>query len=365
MKICLLSITASHYRSRVYSLMDKEFCCSFIFGQDNTTVKRMDTTILRNSVDVPNVYVRNTKWYYQKGVVKFTKGYDSIINDLGIFCLSSWQLLIASKFRGQKIYHWDHGWYGRESWIKKIVKRIYFGLADGSFIYGDYAIREMKKNGFNGKKLFPIHNSLDYQRQLEIRKNIKKDSIYENYFGNDHPVLIVIGRLNLRKQLSLLVDAVSLLKNREKTYNIVLVGDGENKKLLESQVVSKGLQNQVWFYGACYDEEKNAKLIFNADMCVVPGDIGLTAIHCMMFGVPVITHNYFPNQGPEFEVIKEGVTGCFFERNNVESLAESISKWFENNKDRRSDVRLACYKEIDEKWTPEYQINVIKKVIYE
>ncbi|MCF2660288.1 glycosyltransferase [Parabacteroides distasonis] len=324
----------------------------------------MDTTILRHSVDVPNVYIRNTKWYYQKGVVKLTKGYDCFINDLGIFCLSSWQLLIVSKFRGQKIYHWDHGWYGRESWVKKLVKRIYFGLADGSFIYGDYAIREMKKNGFNGNKLFPIHNSLDYQRQLEIRRNIKKDSIYEKYFGNNYPILIVIGRLNLRKQLALLVDAVSRLKDRGKIYNIVLIGDGEDKNQLEKQVINKGIQNQVWFYGACYDEEKNAKLIFNADMCVVPGDIGLTAIHCMMFGVPVITHNYFPNQGPEFEVIKEGVTGSFFNHNNIVSLSITIDKWFEHHLNDRESVRQNCYNEIDENWTPEYQINVLKKVVY-
>ena len=155
------------------------------------------------------------------------------------------------------------------------------------------------------------------------------------------------------------------MKNRGKTYNIVLVGDGEDKKQLETLVVSKGLQNQVWFYGACYDEEKNAKLIFNADMCVVPGDIGLTAIHCMMFGVPVITHNYFPNQGPEFEVIKEGITGSFFNHNDIVSLSITIENWFEHHLKDRESVRQMCYNEIDENWTPEYQINVLKKVIYE
>ena len=56
--------------------------------------------------------------------------------------------------------------------------------------------------------------------------------------------------------------------------------------------------------GECYSEETNAKLIYNADLCVAPGNIGLTAIHVMMFGCPAITHNDFKWQMPEFEAIK-------------------------------------------------------------
>jgi glycosyltransferase involved in cell wall biosynthesis len=76
--------------------------------------------------------------------------------------------------------------------------------------------------------------------------------------------------------------------------NAVLIGDGEDRLRLEGIVKERGVNKQVWFYGACYDEKQNAELIYNADMCVVPGDVGLTAIHSMMFGTPVISHNYFP-----------------------------------------------------------------------
>lgn len=364
MKICLLSITASHYRYRVYSEMDKQMNIDFIFGKDDTTVKRMDTSILRNSIDVPNIYIKNSNWYYQPGLLKLIKGYDCVINDLGIFCLSAWKLLLLSKFRRQKVYHWDHGWYGRESFIKKWIKRVYFGLANGAFIYGDYAIRLMEENGFNPEKLYPIHNSLDYQSQLALRNSVKKTDIFKNYFGNSNPVLIMVGRLNLRKNINYLIEAVAQLKSKGQMYNIVLVGDGENRKSLQDLVQQLNIKNQVWFYGACYDESINAELIYNSDMCVIPGDIGLTAIHCMMFGVPVVSHDYFPNQGPEFEVIKEGVTGSFFKHNDMDSLVDTICRWFDRHAADRENVRKACYKEIDEKWTPEYQINVLKKVIY-
>ena len=360
-----MSITASHYRSRVYQEMQKQMNCHFIFGLDKTTVKRMDTSVLSQVEEIPNKYIGNTNWYTQSGLIKKTKEFDCLINDLGIFCVSAWILLIIARLRKQKIYNWDHGWYGRETLIKKILKRVYFGLATGSFIYGEYAIDLMKKNGFNGDKLHPIHNSLDYDRQLTIRKSIKPSSIYKEHFGNDYPVLIMIGRLNLRKNLNQLIEAVASLKDKSIIYNVVLVGDGEDKKPMQDLVNKHNINNQVWFYGACYDEIKNAELLYNADMCVVPGDIGLTAIHAMMFGLPVISHDYFPNQGPEFEVIKEGKTGSFFKHNDIESLADTISNWFALHSNDRDKVRQACQSEIDKSWTPQYQLNVLKKVIYE
>ena len=323
----------------------------------------MDTSELNNVLNVPNRYLFKSLVYFQPKVVRATKKHHIIINDLGLFCITSWILLIISKFRRQKVYHWDHGWYGRENLIKKIIKRLYFGLADGSFIYGDYAVELMKKNGFNSEKLHVIHNSLDYDAQLNLRKLISPSLIYQEHFGNNNPVLIMIGRLNMRKNLHQLLEAVALLRNTGMCYNIVLVGDGEDKPRLEELSVKLGISNQVWFYGACYDEIQNAELIYNADMCVVPGDIGLTAIHAMTFGVPVVSHDHFPNQGPEFEVIKKGLTGDFFKHNDVQSLSDTIDKWFATHKNDRAEVRKKCYAEIDSQWTPQYQINVIKRVI--
>lgn len=344
--------------------MDKQMNCDFIFGKDSTTVKRMDTSILKNSEDLPNKRIGGTKWYTQPGLLDKVKNYDVIINDLGIYCISSWIFTLLSKFKKQKVYIWDHGYYGKESKIRTWIKRIYFGLADGSFIYGDYAIRLMKEKGFNGKKLYPIHNSLDYQCQIELRNVVKRSPIFKNHFGNNNYNLFFVGRLTPIKHLDLILDAMSICNKRCQYYNLTFIGDGTEADRLKAKTKKLGLNNQVWFYGPCYDEKELSSLIYNADLCVAPGNIGLTAIHSMVFGTPCVTHNNFPYQMPEFEAIKPDETGCFFKHNDVESLADTITVWFEKHANDRDNVRKACYKEIDENWTPEYQINVLKKVIY-
>jgi glycosyltransferase involved in cell wall biosynthesis len=121
-------------------------------------------------------------------------------------------------------------------------------------------------------------------------------------------------------------------------------------------------EDVVWFYGACYDEEKLAELLYNADLCVSPGNVGLTAMHSMVYGLPVLTHNKFEWQMPEFEAIIEGKTGSFFEYDNLKSLETSISGFFKNVTDRET-IRKNCFAVIDSKFNPHIQLNVIRNVL--
>lgn len=243
------------------------------------------------------------------------------------------------------------------------MKRIYFGLANKVFLYGNYARKVAISQGFPENKLVVIHNSLDHSEQLELRKRLKPTDIYHSHFGNDYPVLIFIGRLTAVKRLDMLIDAVKILKDKGHDYNVVFVGDGEKRNELEKIVSDNGLQSRFWFYGACYDDHKNAQLIYDADLCVAPGNVGLTAMHTMVFGTPVLTHDNFPMQMPEFEAIQANKTGAFFNFGNTRSLANEIDNWFKSTVGKREEIRQACYDEIDNYWTPEYQINVIKNNI--
>ena len=119
--------------------------------------------------------------------------------------------------------------------------------------------------------------------------------------------------------------------------------------------------DKVWFYGVCYDEKTNAELIYNADLCVSPGNVGLTAMHSLVFGCPVITHNCFEWQMPEYEAIQAGVTGDFFTMDDTDDLTMVISRWFARKMDSREEVRKACFNEIDSNWNPYYQMDIIKK----
>lgn len=357
---------ASHYREAIFLLMDNAFDVHYLFGESLDDIKQMDTSSLRGEVEKSKNYKVFGGWYWQKGVVsKIWRNFDKYVLIGDTRALSTWVFALIAYLSGKSrnVYFWTHGWYGKETWLESYVKKVYFRLAKGGiFLYGNYARNLMIEEGFKPEKLYTIHNSLDYNRQIQIRQSLRPMAIYKDRFSNNHKNLIFIGRLTPVKKLDLILYSLRICADKGHNYNLTFVGDGEKRRYLESLSEKLGLHDKVWFYGSCYDEEENAKLIFNADLCVSPGNIGLTAIHSMVYGTPVITHDSFSYQMPEFEVIHKGKTGDFFAYNDVTSLANSLISWFEHHPNRQT-TRTACYKEIDESWTPSYQLNVLNSVL--
>lgn len=362
-KVCLIYNYAQHYRTSIFRLIDSEYNCSWYFGDSMSDVKKMDYSLLNGDVHESHTY-RFGSLSFQRGVIGLLhKNYSHYLILPDTHSISSWLFLILSKFhRKKKVYIWTHGWYGKESKIERFLKHILYKLPNGGiFLYGNYAKNLMIKEGFDPACMFVIHNSLAYEKQLTLRSQLNSTRIFKNHFRNDNRNLIFIGRLTSVKKLDMILLAIDNCNRQGHRFNITFIGDGPEKHNLQNCVEALNLSTQVWFYGACYDETVIGELIYNADLCISPGNVGLTAIHAMVFGTPVMTHNDFKHQMPEFEAIKEGVTGDFFNANDVESLTHKIIQWFQSDGKNRESVREACFKEIDTEWTPQFQLSVLKE----
>lgn len=363
-KLCLIYNTAPRYREAIFRAIDAEYDCDWYFGPTKSDIKEMDTSQLKN-VSYYKTYGNPLKWYWKRHYLRllFRKDYSNYFMLAETRSISDWIFFwLAFKFfKKKKFYIWTHGWYGKETGIDAKMKLWLYRHVDGTFVYGDRAKKLLIEESIPEEKLFAIHNSLQYDEQKALREGIAPSGLYKEHFGNNNPTIIFIGRLTKVKKLDMIVDALSHLKAKGENYNLVFVGDGVEKQNLLGKVESLGLKDNVWFYGACYDEKQNAELIYNADLCVSPGNVGLTAMHTLVFGCPVITHNCFEWQMPEYEAIQSGVTGDFFEMDKVEALTECISKWFAAKADKREEVRKACFNEIDTNWNPYYQMDVIKQ----
>lgn len=365
MRLCIIYNFAQHYRTNIFTLIEKEFDCDWVFGDAMGDVRKMDYSLLHGNVMETHTKRLLGGWYWQpKVVLRLFRGYDHYILLGETRALSTWVFCILARILKprKKVYFWSHAWYGKETRVEKMVKKILFHLPNGGiFCYGNYARSLMIDEGFDSKKLFTIHNSLAYDKQISIRKELKASVVYEEHFGNKNNNLYFVGRLTPVKKLDQILRAMDISRNRGVKYNLTLIGGGDKINELKALTTELALESQVWFYGPCYDENELSSLIYNADLCVAPGNIGLTAMHSMVFGTPCITHNDFPYQMPEFEAIKEGVTGTFFKRDDVEDLANKIDDWFRAKGAERETVRNACMREIDSEWNPYYQIEVLKK----
>jgi len=363
--ICCIFNIGPHYRAPIYKLMDEELECDFYFGDRITSsIKIMDYHILKGyKKTVRNIPIPKTGFTWQKGVWRLVfKPYKHYIITGSPGFLSSWLLILVARLLGKKVHAWTHGMKGNNTRFGTLIEKKFYHLCHTLLLYGNFSKKIMLKEGFSENKLIPIYNSLDYVKQVEVRQGLSMSNIYIDHFKNENPVIVYIGRIQKSKKLDLLVEALLKLKNQNIMCNLCIIGPNiDNDNDIAELVEKLRLNKQVWFYGPSYDEKEIANLLFNSEVCVSPGLIGLTAIHALTYGIPVITSNLFANHGPEFEAIIEGKTGDFFKNGDVDDLCDKICSWINLNKVNRDRVRQMAFQTIDDKYTPFYQLNVLKK----
>ena len=365
-KICCIFNYAPHYRLPIYKEMDQQLSCDFYFGDRvEGNIKKLDYSQLSGfKAEVKNVDLSFKYFKWQKGVIffPFKKKYKHFILTGDASILSNLIIIILCLFLRKKTYLWMHGLYKIPNFKAKMVLYPFYKLASHLLLYGHYAKYIFVSQGFKENKISVIYNSLDYNIQKDIRQSLVPTKIYQHYFTNAYPVLIYIGRIQAVKKVDHIIKALAVLKEKNIFYNLIILGDNDPQFKLEKLVFSLKLEEQVHFFGPSYDEKINGELIFNADLCVSPGNIGLTAIHAMSYGTPCITHNDFTQQMPEFEIIEENKTGLFFQKDSVIDLAEKITEWSRLNLNR-DEIRLNCYHKIDQYYNPFFQVDLLKKIL--
>lgn len=317
---------------------------------------------------VSNYYFFKKRLLWQKGLFRIclSSEFDSFIFLGNPHFISTWFCSIVLKFRKIPFYFWTHGVSSREYGLKGLIRRCFLNLPNKLLLYGNHAKEILFKMGFNSDKLFVVNNSLDYNYQKRIRNSISISDISYcriNFFSDPTlPQLIFVGRLINRKKINLLLDAILLLRKDNIFLNLLIVGEGPERKKLENFVSMNSLEENVFFYGASYKEDELGLLISSSDLCVSPGEIGLLVMHSLAYGVPVITHDNFSNQGPEFEAIIPDVTGSFFIENSVYDLINKILFWINQYTDK-SIISEKCINVLEESFTPDVQKKLILKAI--
>ena len=363
MKICAILNIYPHYRQAVYQLMDSELGVDFIFG-DNTS----DGILLSDARKLKGFrgYVKNkykgSKLVWQRGAIRkaFTKKYDKYILTGNTGILSNWVIILIARVLGRKVYLWTHSLYGSEKGIKKCKNLLYLKFASGLLCYNERGAELAVLNGVKQSKVYTIYNSMDYDKEREAFEKAGDQMFARNYFGNELPYIVFLGRLTKVKQVDMLLKAAQLSVTN---YNIIIVGEGSEKNMLEQLSEELQLLDRVWFYGECYDQTMLATIIKHSVAVVSPGNTGLNAIHTLTFQTPLITHDDLTEQMPEVESVVdlEERTGCklLFVKNSVESLAQVI----ENVINKPKNIFNKPAKEIVlTKWNANNQIIIMKNI---
>ncbi len=280
--------------------------------------------------------------------------FDAYILEGGYAIITNWLAIPIARLRGKRVLLYTHGWLRRESGFKALLRNCFYRLSDGLLLYGKRSRRIGLELGFPAEQLYVVNNSLDLDKIDFFRKSVSEETCIkfrDDWFhaNAQNPIIVSVGRLTSVKGFPLLLDAVAMLKSHGLEINILLVGEGSEGSLLKKKADDLGVS--LTLPGARYDEEFLSVCFSAADITVIPGAAGLTVIHSLSYGTPVITNNCSDKQMPESEAVYEGINGAIFHYGEAESLARCIEVVL-HELPRSTMVANQCRSIVDAEYTP-------------
>jgi glycosyltransferase involved in cell wall biosynthesis len=149
---------------------------------------------------------------------------------------------------------------------------------------------------------------------------------------NDDFVIVTVCRLVKRKGVEYLIEAISLIK--DKNIKLIVVGDGPERKNLELIKDKYDLKDRVIFVGKVpdlsiyYSIAKVGSLV--SYTIENEGDfegLGLVLLEAQLYGLPVIG----TRSGGIPEAIEDGKTGFVVDERNANTISDSILKLKNDN----------------------------------
>jgi glycosyltransferase involved in cell wall biosynthesis len=119
-----------------------------------------------------------------------------------------------------------------------------------------------------------------------------------------HLELVYMGSLLPQKRIDVLFETIATIA--ELGPRLHLIGDGPEGPRLRALARRKGIEKNIIFHGAMYDEASKWEILRHCELGVLAGRGGLAIQELMWYGIPVISG---VADGTERDLIETGRTG--------------------------------------------------------
>jgi glycosyltransferase involved in cell wall biosynthesis len=146
--------------------------------------------------------------------------------------------------------------------------------------------------------------------------------------------VVTVGRLVQQKNIATILEAVAILKQRDKAVTLKVIGDGPDRRSLEHRAKQLGIADVTRFVGTVPPEEVPEQ-IGDADVFAFPAvdeGLGLAAAEAFMLGVPVIAAQ---QGGGVRDFVPSSGAGRLVDATDARQMAQEIEMMVGNAESRR------------------------------
>ncbi len=173
--------------------------------------------------------------------------------------------------------------------------------------------------GISKEKIRTAHNPVD----LNTIHERAKESLNHPWYKNGEDIIIAVGRLGKEKGFDYLIKAISFLSKNGIDFKLIIIGEGNERKSLQSLAGELNLENRIDFAGF---QENPYKYLSRSKIFVLSSiyeGFPNVLLEALSLGVPSIATRC--PTGPE-EIITDGVDGILVPPANEKALAEAIKR---------------------------------------
>ncbi len=186
-----------------------------------------------------------------------------------------------------------------------------------------------KQEKISKNKFVTIFNGIDLE-EIKKFKEINQENILqfreELGFNMDDKIIINVARLTHQKRIDLLIDAFYELSKKDRSYKLIILGEGVLKNQLAQKINGLGLENRVFLLGV----KKNIyKYYMLSNVFVSTSEIegfSIAFLEALSFGLPIISTKTSGSK----KMIENHYNGYLID-NGEENVVNSIVNILKNN----------------------------------
>jgi glycosyltransferase involved in cell wall biosynthesis len=240
--------------------------------------------------------------------------------------------LIRARFNRIKTILWGHGYSKDEAWYRKRIRNGIARLADALVFYDFVTAKKFLDAGWDQAKIYVAPNSLDQAEIQKARSEWLEEPDRLARFQSENGLagrtnIIYIGRIYKENRLDLLIKALPQIKAATPNIRILIIGrENQTASALQSLAKKLDVADSIRWLGAIYDEEKIAPYMLSSKLFCYPANVGLSIMHAMGYGLPILTGDNIISHNPEIGILKNGGNGCLFPHADVNALAARMNE---------------------------------------
>jgi glycosyltransferase involved in cell wall biosynthesis len=244
--------------------------------------------------------------------------------------------------RGTDVYH--------PNLIMSILSKQIICYADIVVALSEDMKKEMQKTCMRNITVIP--NGINLDRYENICKDMVREKLH---FKTCEKLILFIGSLRTEKGLKYLIDAMDLIRGKNRSCRLIIVGEGSEERILKKMVKNLNLSNYVYFIGQIPNEMVPCYMAAS-DVFVLPSlyeGLPNVILEAMASGLPIVATKV----GALPEILIDGVNGFLIEPENSRQIYEKVSLLLEDQ-----ELRVIISKNNRENAKKYSWDNIIKKI---